>query len=352
MLSLHTCSALTKINSAGACTVRRNLSRLSAAGRKLLKSSNNKLALSADKVCSSASFHSSAASNMRFVQFQSVNGGPQRLGVQLSQDGDIIDVSGVNSSIPNSLVKFLQAGPAHHEKAKRIVAQGQSVVSLSEVKLLPPITRPDKVVCVGLNYRDHCEEQNKPVPTEPVFFSKFSSVIVGPNDDVKYPKDITKCLDWEVELAVVIGTKGKNIRQGNSMDHVFGFTVAQDITARDWQKGHNGGQWLLGKSMDTFCPMGPCVITKEAIPDPHDLVLRSWVNGEQKQQGNSSNLVFKIDFLVSYLSNFVTLLPGDVILTGTPSGVGVFRKPPQYLKPGDVVESEIEGIGRLRNTIV
>ncbi|CAB3373020.1 Hypothetical predicted protein [Cloeon dipterum] len=286
-------NVLIKIN------VRRNLSRLSGSGKKLLKS--NRLS-AADNSVKSSSFHSSPAANMRYVQFTAASGGPQRLGVQLSQDGDIIDVSGVNSSIPNSLVQFLAAGPVHQEKAKRIVAQGQSVIALSEVKLLSPITRPDKVVCVGLNYRDHCEEQNKPVPTEPVFFSKFSSVIVGPYDDVKHPTEITKCLDWEVELAVVIGKEGKNIRQGNAMDHVFGFTVAQDVTARDWQKGHNGGQWLLGKSMDTFCPMGPCVVSKDAVQDPHDLVLRSWVNGDQKQQGNSKNLVFPIDFLISYLS--------------------------------------------------
>ncbi|KAK7872820.1 hypothetical protein R5R35_006698 [Gryllus longicercus] len=297
------------------------------------------------------SFSTSGGSrNMRFVQFTK-NSGPRRLGVQLSQEGDIIDVSGVDHSVPNDLVQFLREGNGLLEKAKRIVAEGKSVVTYSSVKLLPPVISPDKVVCVGLNYKGHCEEQNLAYPKEPMFFSKFSSCIVGPYDKVLYPS-ITNELDWEVELAVVIGKVGKDIRPDRAMDHVFGYTVAQDLSARDWQKKRNNGQFLLGKAMDNFCPLGPAVVTKEVLPDPHSLGIRSKVNGKLKQDGNTGELIHRIDHIVSYLSHVITLLPGDVILTGTPAGVGMHRNPPEYLKPGDVLESEIDGIGKLRNEIV
>ncbi|CAG9855003.1 unnamed protein product [Phyllotreta striolata] len=295
-------------------------------------------------------FSVSSARRMRFVQYRLKKGGPQQLGAQISSNGDIFDISGVDHSIPNSLVKFLANGNGIYEKAKRIVADGKSITPLDDVDLLPPITKPDKVVCVGLNYSGHCEEQNIPRPKEPMFFSKFSSVIVGPNDDVQIPP-ITNSVDWEVELAVVIGRKGKAISQHEVKDYIFGYTVAQDISARDWQKSRNNGQFLLGKSMDTFCPLGPAVVTKNKV-DPNNLSIKSWVNGALKQNGNTSELIFKIDFLVSYLSQIVTLYPGDVILTGTPAGVGMHRSPPEFLKKGDVLESEIEGIGRLRNVVV
>lgn len=158
-------------------------------------------------------------------------------------------------------------------------------------------------------------------------------------------------MDWEVELAVIIGRQAKCIRQDQVNDHIFGYTVAQDISARDWQKKRNNGQFLLGKSMDTFCPLGPVVVTKNKV-DPNNLSIKSFVNGKLKQNGNTSEMIFKIDFLVSYLSQIVTLYPGDVILTGTPSGVGMHRNPAEYLQKGDVLESEIEGIGKLRNVIV
>lgn len=295
-------------------------------------------------------FSVGSASNMRLVQYRLKKGGQQHLGAQLTSCGDIIDISAVDHSIPNSLVEFLGQGCGIYEKAKRIVGESKSVTPLENVDLLSPITKPDKVACVGLNYTGHCEEQNLPRPKEPMIFSKFSSVIVGPNDNVQIPP-ITDCVDWEVELAVVIGQKAKAIRQDQANDYIFGYTVAQDISARDWQKKRNNGQFLLGKSMDTFCPLGPVVVTKNKV-DPNNLSIKSWVNGVLKQNGNTSELIFKIDFLVSYLSQIVTLYPGDVILTGTPAGVGVHRNPPEYLKKGDVLESEIEGIGKLRNVIV
>ncbi|XP_057664528.1 fumarylacetoacetate hydrolase domain-containing protein 2 isoform X1 [Diorhabda carinulata] len=295
-------------------------------------------------------FSVGSASNMRFVQYRLKKGGQQHLGAQLTSSGDIIDISAVDHSIPNSLVEFLGQGCGIYEKAKRIVGESKSVTPLENVDLLSPITKPDKVACVGLNYSGHCEEQNIPHPKEPMIFSKFSSVIVGPNDNVQIPP-ITDCVDWEVELAVVIGKKAKAIRQDQANDYIFGYTVAQDISARDWQKKRNNGQFLLGKSMDTFCPLGPVVVTKNKV-NPNNLSIKSWVNGVLKQNGNTSELIFKIDFLVSYLSQIVTLYPGDVILTGTPAGVGTHRNPPEYLKKGDVLESEIEGIGKMRNVIV
>ncbi|XP_074033776.1 oxaloacetate tautomerase FAHD2A, mitochondrial-like [Leptinotarsa decemlineata] len=283
---------------------------------------------------------------MRLVQYKLQSGGQQQLGAQLTIGGDIIDISAVDSSIPNSLVAFLAKGDFYRQI--RIVAEGKSVTPLNKVELLSPITNPDKVACVGLNYSGHCEEQNIPLPQEPMIFSKFSSCIVGPFSNAEIPP-ITNSIDWEVELVVVIGKKAKAIRKDYVNDYIFGYTVAQDISARDWQKKRNNGQFLLGKYMDTFCPLGPAVVTKNKV-DPSNLAIKSWVNGVQKQNGNTSELIFKIDFLVSYLSQIVTLYPGDVILTGTP--VGMHRNPPEFLKKGDILESEIEGIGRLKNMIV
>ncbi|XP_075215368.1 oxaloacetate tautomerase Fahd2a, mitochondrial [Lycorma delicatula] len=288
---------------------------------------------------------------MRFVQFKSVAGGPQRLGVQLSLDGDIVDVSAVDSCIPNNLVEFLRGGERFIERAKRIVADGKSITPLSQVELLSPVIGPDKVVCVGLNYTGHCEEQNLSKPQEPCIFNKFPCVIVGPYCDVIHPSN-TKALDWEVELAVVIGKTAKEVLRKDALDYVFGYTVAQDITARDWMKNRNNGQWLLGKSMDTFCPLGPAVVMKEYVSDPHNLAISCSVNGEVKQNATTSELIFRVDDIIAYVSHFVTLLPGDIILTGTPAGVGVFRNPREFLKPGDVIESEIAQIGKLRNTVV
>lgn len=296
------------------------------------------------------SFSVSTRKNMRYVQYRLKTGGQQHLGAQIAPGGDIIDISSVDSTIPNNLVDFLKAGESTYAKSKRILGESKSVTALSNAVLLPPITNPDKVACVGLNYSGHCDEQNIPYPTEPMFFNKFPSVIVGPNDNVVLPS-ITNSVDWEVELAVVIGRTAKAIREDQAQDYIFGYTVAQDISARDWQKKRNHGQFLLGKTMDTFCPLGPAVVTKSKV-DPKNLTIKSWVNGVLKQNANTSELIFKIDFLVSYLSQIVTLYPGDIILTGTPSGVGMHRNPPEFLKSGDVLESEIEGIGKLRNEIV
>ncbi|KAL2728479.1 fumarylacetoacetate hydrolase domain-containing protein 2 isoform X2 [Vespula squamosa] len=292
------------------------------------------------------------ALNMRFVQFTSKNGGPQHLGVQLKEGGDIIAVSAVDSRIPNSLKKFLEGGDDLVKSAKRIVAEGRSVIPAEDVNFLAPVTRMDKLACIGLNYSGHCEEQGVSPPESPVVFSKFPSNIIGPTDDIILPS-ISEKVDWEAELAIVIGKRCKAISDKEAEDCIFGFTIAQDITARDWQKSkRNGGQFLLGKGMDTFCPLGPAVVTKESISDINNLTVKTWVNGNLKQNGNTSELIFKSHEIVSYISQFMTLLPGDVILTGTPAGVGFTRKPPEFLKRGDVLETEIGNLGRLRNKVL
>ncbi|XP_035729398.1 fumarylacetoacetate hydrolase domain-containing protein 2-like isoform X2 [Vespa mandarinia] len=297
-------------------------------------------------------FSVNSALNMRFVQFTNKNGGPQHLGVQLKEGGDIIAVSAVDSRIPNSLKKFLEGGDDLVKSAKRIVAEGRSIIPAEDVNFLAPITRMDKLACIGLNYSGHCEEQGVSPPESPVVFSKFPSNIVGPTDNVILPS-ISEKVDWEAELAIVIGKRCKTISDKEAEDCIFGFTIAQDITARDWQKSkRNGGQFLLGKSMDTFCPLGPAVVTKESISDINNLTVKTWVNGNLKQNGNTSELIFKPHEIVAYISQFMTLLPGDVILTGTPAGVGFTRKPPEFLKRGDVLETEIGNLGRLRNKVL
>lgn len=297
-------------------------------------------------------FSTSGAVNMRFVQFTGKNGGPQHLGVQLVQGGDIIAVSAVDSRIPNTLKKFLEGGDDLLKKAKRIVAEGRSVIPEADVNFLAPITRMDKLACVGLNYSGHCREQGISPPESPVIFSKFPSTIIGPRDNIMLPS-ISDKVDWEAELAIVIGKKCKALNNDEGEDCIFGYTVAQDITARDWQKSkRNGGQFLLAKAMDTFCPLGPAVVTKEAICDINNLPVKTWVNGNIKQDGNTKELIYKPQEIVAYISQFMTLLPGDVILTGTPAGVGYTRKPPEYLQRGDVLETEIEGLGRMRNKVL
>ncbi|XP_043511237.1 fumarylacetoacetate hydrolase domain-containing protein 2A isoform X2 [Frieseomelitta varia] len=300
----------------------------------------------------SRNFSTSGTVNMRFVQFTGKDGGPRHLGVQLVQGGDIIAVSAIDSRIPNSMKKFLEGGNDLLKKAKRIVAEGRSVIPETDVTFLAPVTKMDKLACVGLNYSGHCKEQGVSPPESPVIFSKFPSNIIGPRDNIMLPS-ISDKVDWEAELAIVIGKKCKALDKNEVEDCIFGYTIAQDITARDWQKSkRNGGQFLLGKAMDTFCPLGPAIVTKEAICDINNLPVRTWVNGNLKQDGNTSELIFKPYDIVAYISQFMTLLPGDVILTGTPAGVGFTRKPPEYLQRGDVLETEIEGLGRMRNKVL
>lgn len=217
------------------------------------------------------------------------------------------------------------------------------------VRLEAPILRPGKIIALGLNYRDHIQETGRDVPEFPVVFAKFPSSVVGPGVDVKHPK-VTRRLDWEVELGVVIGKTCREVSEKDALEYIAGYTVINDLTARDLQKRDK--QWVRGKSLDGLCPMGPCIVTRDELGDGSGLRLYSKVNGEIKQDSTTSNLLFSVPQIVSFLSQSFTLEPGDVIATGTPSGVGFARDPPEYLKPGDEVEVSVERIGVLRNRIV
>jgi 2,4-didehydro-3-deoxy-L-rhamnonate hydrolase len=218
-----------------------------------------------------------------------------------------------------------------------------------DVRLASPIARPSKIVCIGLNYADHAKETNAQVPKEPIIFFKSTTAVVGPNDDVIIPKNSTKT-DWEVELAVVIGKKASYIDEAEALDYVAGYCLHNDLSEREFQI-ERGGQWVKGKSCDTFAPLGPFLATQDEISDIDNLRLWLKVNGKTMQDGTTANLIFKIPFLVSYLSQFMTLLPGDIISTGTPAGVGLGMNPQVYLKPGDVVELGIEGLGSAKQNL-
>jgi 2-keto-4-pentenoate hydratase/2-oxohepta-3-ene-1,7-dioic acid hydratase in catechol pathway len=215
-----------------------------------------------------------------------------------------------------------------------------------KTRLGPPLDRPSKLVCVGLNYAKHAAESGMALPKEPVLFFKATSAIVGPNDDLIIPKG-SKKTDWEVELAFVIGKRASHVAEGDALDHVAGYVLHNDYSERSFQLEREG-QWVKGKSCDTFAPLGPYLATPDEIKDPHNLDLWLKVNGETMQKSNTSDFVFGIPKLLSYISTFMTLLPGDLVSTGTPFGVGLGLKPPKYLKPGDVVELGIDGLGSSR----
>jgi 2,4-diketo-3-deoxy-L-fuconate hydrolase len=210
------------------------------------------------------------------------------------------------------------------------------------------IPRPGKIVCVGLNYRDHAEEQGVELPEAPLLFAKFTTSLIGPGDAIVIPPAVTKC-DYEAELGVVLGATVKQVSKENALEAVAGYVAANDVSARDLQFGD--GQWTRGKSPDTFCPVGPLVPASE-VPDPHALPIRAILNGEVVQESTTANLVFGVDEVISYASQTATLEAGDLILTGTPAGVGIFRKPPRLLEPGDEITIEIDGVGSLTNPVV
>jgi 2-keto-4-pentenoate hydratase/2-oxohepta-3-ene-1,7-dioic acid hydratase in catechol pathway len=219
---------------------------------------------------------------------------------------------------------------------------------LAEVRLLAPVPRPGKIICVGLNYRDHAKETGQAIPTEPVLFSKFANSVVGPGADVVVPPDAEE-VDYEAELAVVIGRRASAVRAADALDHVAGYTCANDVSARSLQ--FRSSQWLLGKAVDTFLPLGPWLVTADEVPDPQALGIRCLVNDELLQDSNTGQMVFGVAELIAYASRTITLEPGDLLVTGTPSGVGMAADPPRYLRPGDRMRVEIDGLGRLENTV-
>lgn len=236
------------------------------------------------------------------------------------------------------------------ENLKKDIEAGNLPEVSDEERLGAPLARPSKLICVGLNYKDHAAETNAPIPAEPILFFKATTAIVGPNDDLIIPKNSTKT-DWEVELAIVIGKKASYVEEVDALNHVAGYVLHNDYSERAFQIERNG-QWVKGKSCDTFAPLGPWIATEDEIEDVHNLRLWLTVNGKKVQDGNTANLIFSVPFIVSYISQFMTLLPGDVITTGTPAGVGLGMKPePWYLNPGDVVELGIDGLGSSKQNV-
>lgn len=224
-----------------------------------------------------------------------------------------------------------------------------AAVPLESVRLLAPLPDPSKIICIGLNYLDHCEEQNKPAPERPMLFAKFANTIVGPTDDVEIPTNTAE-LDFEGELAVVIGREARKVSKEQALEHVFGYMVLLDVSARDLQR--NDGQWVRAKSQDGFAPCGPWIATADEVGNPQNLAIQTRVNGELMQDSNTGQMIFPVAKLISYVSQALTLLPGDIISTGTPAGVGVHRNPQVLLKDGDVVEVTIGDLGTTRNRFV
>lgn len=280
---------------------------------------------------------------MKLIRFGDV--GKEKPGVCI--DGNYYDVSGFIKDYDE--IFFANGGLPH---LGWMIEQHKSMLPKIPAgsRLGSPIARPSKIVCIGLNYSDHAKETNAVLPPEPVIFMKSTTAIVGPYDDVTIPRNSTKT-DWEVELAVVIGQKASYVTEANAMDHVAGYLLHNDISERAFQL-ERSGTWDKGKGCDTFAPLGPWMVTKDEIADVHNLRLWLKVNGKLMQDGTTANLVFNIPFLVSYTSQFMTLLPGDIISTGTPAGVGLGFNPPIYLKPGDTMELGIDGLGESKQKCV
>ena len=228
-------------------------------------------------------------------------------------------------------------------------APAEAIVKMADVKLMAPVLRPHKIICIGLNYRDHAVESGMDIPQFPTVFNKFSSSIIGPGDEIVLPKASEKP-DYEAEFAFVVGESGRHIKAEDWRKHVFGYTIVNDVSARDFQMRTT--QWMMGKTFDTFCPMGPWIVTANEIEDPHDLDIKMTINGEVLQNSNTKELIFRIPDLIEYLSSVMTLESGDIVSTGTPAGVGLGHKPPRWLRPGDECVVSISGIGELRNPVV
>ena len=274
---------------------------------------------------------------MKLIRFGEPNS--EKPGLELN-DGRRIDASGFDHDYDEAFfggdgLARLSEWAAANAASAPLVPDG--------ARLAPPLCRPSKIVCIGLNFRDHAAETNAELPKEPIIFFKATSAITGPYDGLTIPRGSEKT-DWEVELGVVIGKKAAYVAETDALEHVAGYVLHNDYSERAFQI-ERGGQWVKGKSCDTFAPLGPVLVTADEIDDVNDLPMWLKVNGEFRQQGNTSNLIFDVPQLVSYVSQMMTLLPGDVISTGTPAGVGMGMKPPQFLKPGDVIELGIDGLG-------
>ncbi len=300
---------------------------------------------------------------MRLVTYRLGQDGA-RVGVE--RDGLIIDVEHFGEvyglPLPSTMLELIDMGPLALQQLDEALVDADQAdlvgtsVPASNAKLLAPIPRPRKnVFGIGLNYTEHVAESarsldtSKDLPQEPVIFSKPPTAVVAWDDPIRHNADVTQMLDWETELAVVIGSRAHRVDEDNALSHVFGYTIINDVSARDCRRA---GQWIVSKGQDSFAPMGPAIVTADEIPDPQTLNLQTWVNGVEKQSSNTKFMLFNVKQLISDISSVMTLEPGDIIATGTPAGVGAGRDPQEFMWPGDVVESYVEKIGRLRNPIV
>jgi 2-keto-4-pentenoate hydratase/2-oxohepta-3-ene-1,7-dioic acid hydratase in catechol pathway len=287
---------------------------------------------------------------MKLVTYKPAGAGAQ-LGALV--DGKVINLAEASGGrLPNDMRLFVEQGETALQLAQEIAGQGgDNGVPLGDVKILAPISNPSKLIAIGLNYMDHVRESGAKVPQIAVMFTKYTTSIIGPGDDIRWDPAVTSKVDFEAELALVIGKRAKNVKEEEAFDYIFGYLNCHDVSARDLQQ-ERGDQWIMGKSLDTFCPLGPYLVTKDEIADPNNLSIKCLVNGKAMQDSNTREMIFKIPYLIAYLSRGLTLLPGDVITTGTPDGVGGARKPPVFLRNGDVVTVEVEGLGQLTNTCV
>lgn len=281
---------------------------------------------------------------MKLVQFQAVEG-PAQAGVLR---GD--RVLSLGSLGFHSVKQVLEAGEAGLSKVRELLeaASADSGAAIGGVRVVAPLADAQKLIFIGLNYKDHAEEVGAPLPSVPTVFAKFANAVVHPDDAILIPRHAEKP-DYEVEFAFVIGKRGKRISAAEWRKYVAGYTIVNDVSARDFQMATS--QWTMGKTCDTFCPMGPYLVTADEIPDPHRLRLELLLNGETMQDSNTSELIFKIPELIAHLSASMTLEPGDVVSTGTPAGVGISKKPPRWLRPGDECVARVEGLGELRNFV-
>jgi 2,4-didehydro-3-deoxy-L-rhamnonate hydrolase len=279
--------------------------------------------------------------------------GTARLGIALPDGKRLLDLTEAAPQLPKNAVQFIAQFPEAEAAITELLQskhQPNWLHDLEAVRLLAPIPRPGKILCSGINYRSHLHENPGAIlPAEPFFFAKMPSAVIGPNQPIRIPRH-SRQVDYEIEFAAVIGRVMRHTPEQDVLEHVFGYTILHDVSARDVQFRDN--QITLGKNFDTFCPIGPCIVTRDEVPHPDQIGLRTFLNGQKMQEGSTADWLFSLGRLLSFLSERITLEPGDIVSTGTPAGVGVFRNPPIFLRPGDVVKLEADHLGTLQSEVV
>ena len=286
---------------------------------------------------------------MKLVSYKSTG---EQIHLGAVKDDHIVNLHRASAGeLPDDMLEFLKAGEVAMQTARDVLAKADDTIRSDSVKLLSPVTNPSKVIAIGLNYMDHIREADIGVPELATMFCKYPSAIIGTDAVIHWSRGLTQQVDYEAELAIVIGKAAKDVSEANAYDYIAGYMNCNDVSARDLQF-RPGDQWLRGKCLDSFCPLGPYLVTSDEIDDPHNLSIKCKLNEQLMQDSNTREMIYRIPYLIQYLSEAFTLLPGDVIATGTPHGVGAFRDPPLWLGQGDVVSVEVEGLGSLTNRCV